>query len=147
MQPAMNALSALIAAVCGAAIGTLFTVAHRAVAPFLGIEVPYGIVLGLASVIAFLVAMRLLWETRWPAVGGALGVIGAVAVLTFAGAGGSVVVAADGFGWTWLVAAPLAAAVVVAWPRRRVRSSPEGTEADDTMDGPGTLGHEPAEER
>ncbi len=142
----MTAVAAVIAAVCGAALGILFTVAHRATVLVLGLDLPYGIVLGVIAALAFLVAMRLLWDTRWPAVGGAVGLLGAIAVMSFRGSGGSVIISADAFGWAWLIVPTLVAVVVIAWPRTwlRARSQrPVLSEGDDTIDGPA----EPAEER
>ncbi len=142
----MTAIAALVSAVCGAAIGILFTVAHRATMPIGDLAFPYGIVLGVVSAVAFLAAMRLLWDTRWPAVGGAIGLFAAIVVLSFGGPGGSVVVTADGFGWTWLILPTVAAAIAVAWPKtplgvlRRRRAESVG---DGTIEVP----EEPAEER
>jgi len=141
----MTALAALVSAICGAAIGVLFTVAHRATTPILGIDVPYGIVLGLASAIAFLAAMRLLWDTRWPTVGGAVGLVAAILVLSFTGPGGSVIVTDDAYGWTWLALTPVAAALAIAWPRmplRRHAARPAASAGGDTIGGP----ESPAEE-
>jgi len=138
----MTAVSALVAAVCGAAIGVLFTVAHRASVEAAGLEIPYGIVLGIGCAVAFLGAMRLLWDTRWPTVGGALGLIAAILLLSFTGPGGSVIVTDDGYGWTWLILAPLAAIVVIAWPRRRRSARQDASVAEDTIEGP----EKPAEE-
>jgi len=141
----MTGISALVAAVCGAAIGVLFTVAHRATTDVAGIPFPYGIVLGIASAIAFLAAMRLLWDTRWPAIGGGIGLVAAILVLSFTGPGGSVIVRDDAYGWTWLILAPVAALAVIAWPRARTRrhAARRGASAGgDTIEGP----EKPAEE-
>lgn len=135
----MTAIAAIIAAICGAAIGLLFTVAHHATVAIGEFDFPYGIVLGLACAMGFLVAMRLLWETRWPTVGGAVGFVAAVLVLAFTGPGGSVIVRDDAFGWTWLVAAPIAALITVVWPRRRARrheAGPAASVVGDTIGEP-----------
>jgi len=152
VQRILTVISVLIAAACGAVLGVLFTIAHRATVAFAGIDVPYGTILGIVSIGAFLVAMRLLWDTRWPALGAAVGVAGAVVVLTFAGVGGTVIVGDDAFGWTWLIASILTAAVVVAWPRRRTRTAPtepsasEAAAPDGTIDEPEPRGRASAEE-
>jgi len=141
----MTALAALVSAVCGAAIGVLFTVAHRATVPVAGFDFPYGIVLGIACAVGFLAAMRLLWETRWPTVGGAIGFIAAILALSFTGPGGSVIVTDDGYGWTWLILAPIAALITIAWPRmplRRHAARRNATSAGDTIGEP----EKPAEE-
>lgn len=139
VQYVMTAIAAIIAAICGAAIGLLFTVAHHATVAIGDFDFPYGIVLGLASEIGFLVAMRLLWETRWPTVGGAVGLVAAILVLSLTGPGGSVIVRDDAFGWTWLVSAPIAALITIVWPRRRVRrhkAAPAESVGDDTIGEP-----------
>jgi hypothetical protein len=152
VQRVLTLISASIAAACGAVLAILFTVAHRATVAMLGIDVPYGIAAGLVSIIAFLIAMRLLWDTRWPAIGAAIGVVGAVGILTFVGVGGTVIVGNDAFGWTWLVTSVLVSAVIVAWPRRRPRraapapSEPEAGVPTGTIDEPLPLGRASAEE-
>jgi len=133
VQHVMTAISAIIAAVCGAAIGVLFTVAHRATVPVGPVELPYGIVLGLLSVVALLTALRLLWDTRWPTVGAAVGIVAATLALSFDGPGGSVVVSADGYGWTWIIAPAVIGALAIAWPRALRRRAASGGE--DTIDG------------
>lgn len=141
MQNVMIALAALIAGVCGAAVGVLFTVAHRAELTIAGLPVPYAIVLGIVCAVGFLAAMRLLWDTRWPSIGGALGFAAAVLVISFGGLGGTVIVLDDALGWAWLVLAPLAALITIAWPRRRARRR-VARAGEDTIGGP----EKPAEE-
>ncbi len=124
-------------ALCGAALGLIFTVAHRATTPLWGIDFPYGIVLGVLAAAAVVGAMRLLWESRLPAVGAAVGFAVGILALAFGGVGGGVIVANDGWGWTWVLLAVLTLAVGLVWPdgwprlRRRARS-----EVADTMDEP-----------
>ncbi len=135
----MIAIAAVIAGVCGAALGILFTVAHRATVEVLGFDFPYGIVLGVLAVIAFLVAMRLLWDGRWPAVGGAVGLVAALGLMSFRGAGGSVIVVSDAFGWTWLIVPTALSVIAVVWPRRLLRRRsprPDAQVGNGTMDGP-----------
>ncbi len=127
-------IGALVAALCGAAIGLIFTVAHRATVPVLGIAFPYGIVLGVIAVTALVAAMRLLWDVRIPAIGAAVGVVVGIAVLSSQGAGGGVVVASDAYGWTWLALPTVAVIVAVLWPRMRGRGG--ASEDVDTMDAP-----------
>lgn len=149
MRFLLPGLSALIAAICGAAIGILFTVAHGATMAVGPIAFPYGIVLGFASVGAYLVAMRLLWDTRVPAIGGAIGVVGALLVLAVGTPAGAVVLASDAFGWTWAIGATAIAALAVAWPRRVRRSRPEGRDGQEPTGGEDTIEahEEPAEDR
>lgn len=141
----MTAFAALISALCGAAIGVLFTVAHRATVPIGELAFPYGIVLGALSAAAFLAAMRLLWDTRWPTVGGGVGLVAAILLLSFTGPGGSVIVSDDAYGWTWLILAPVVAVVAVLWPRmprRRHAARRSDAVGEVTIGGP----EKPAEE-
>lgn len=141
----MTAFAALVSAVCGAAIGVLFTVAHRATMPIGGFDFPYGIVLGMVCAVGFLAAMRLLWDTRWPTIGGAIGLVAAILTLSFTGPGGSVIVSADAGGWTWLILPPVAALIAIVWPRmplRRHAARRAAAVGDDTMGVP----EKPAEE-
>lgn len=125
----MNWVGAVVAAVFGAALGVLFTVAHDATAWFW--RAPVGLVLGLLAVAALLGALRLLWETRLPAIGAAVGLIVAVAVVA-SGALAGAVGAADGLlGWLWVIGADVIAVAAVLWPEPRAASETDAT----TMDG------------
>ena len=139
-------IGAVIAAACGAAIGVLFTVAHRATASVWGFDLPYGLVLGIVAVVALLAAMRLLWEGRIPAIGAGAGVLAGIAAFAFRGAGGGVLIADDALGWTWLVVPAAAVVAAILWPRHRGRrrARTDGSEGADTMDG---HPQEPAEEQ
>lgn len=113
--------SSLVAAVLGAGVGLVTTFAHRQYVVDLGIPAPFGIFIGLAIVGALLVGLRLVFDSRIVAAAGAVGVLGAILVLTIPGAGGSQVVFGDAIGFAWALAPVVIAAVVVGMPFRRRR--------------------------
>ena len=73
-------------------------------------------------VLAFLVALRLAFPTRWFALAAGVGVVGAIALLALPGAsGGSTVILLNAVGIVWTVAPAVLTVAVAAWPRRRRR--------------------------
>lgn len=130
------------AALAGLLVGVIGTFKHRVgVSVATGAGLPVGLVLCLAMVLVFLIALRLASPARWIAAAGAVGVVAAVAVLALPGPGGSRVVLQDVAGITWLVGPVVLAAVVVAWPRRAGRR-PRRPASDGAG---GILGDRPAE--
>ena len=121
MRQPSNWISGIITLLCGGLLGLLMTVAHRATWTVAGWPLPVGIVLGVLGALAFATACRLLWESRIPAAGAAVGVVlaqGVVALLP----GGAVFYRADGFDaidglWAFLPGLLVIAAVV--WPSGR----------------------------
>ena len=99
----------------GAAIGALFTLAHRDILL---------LVVGLVAIACLLAGLRLLSLGRGPAIAAAVGVIGAIAVLGLRGPGGSIVIQYDLLGWVLQLGAVAVAAIVVAWPRIARRHDP-----------------------
>jgi len=120
-------IGAVFALACGGVLGFVLTIAHRAAVVVAGATVPTGLLLGLVSIGAFLAALRVLEPGRIPALGGALGVVGAVLVLATQGLGGRVVVADEPIGYAWLLGALVVSAGAVVWPRGR-------SAARDTME-------------
>jgi hypothetical protein len=104
-------LCVLVGAI-GVFVGVVTTFTHRQLPPV-------GLAAGIAIVGCLLAGARLVFGSRIVAGAAAAGLLGAVAVLSLPGAGGSVVVSDDAAGWTWAIATPLIAAVVLAWPRMR----------------------------
>ncbi|WP_375389856.1 hypothetical protein [uncultured Amnibacterium sp.] len=117
------ALGAPVALLGGVAVGTIGTFKHQVgVSAATGTGWPVGLVLALAMVVLFLVALRLAFPSRWFAGAAAAGVVGAVALLSLPGAsGGSTVILLNAVGIVWTVAPAVLGAAVVGWPRRRVR--------------------------
>ena len=101
----------------GAALGLVMTAVHRSSGPIGGVEVPWGIIVALASVVALLVGSRLALASRIPP---ALAGVALLAMSIFVSSptrGGSVLVGNDlpGNLWTWLV--PLIVLGAVFWPK------------------------------
>lgn len=105
-------VGSLLAAVLGVVVGVITTFTHR---QWEGL----GVVAGLAIVAALLAGLRLIFDSRTVAAAAAIGVLAALALLTMPGAGGSVLVVDEPVGWVWAYGAPLLAATVVVWPRKR----------------------------
>jgi N-acetyl-1-D-myo-inositol-2-amino-2-deoxy-alpha-D-glucopyranoside deacetylase len=123
-----------LALLAGVLVGTLGTFKHQVgVSAATGAGLPYGLVLSLAMVAAVLAALRVGFGTRLFAAAAAVGVIGAVLLLSLKGPGGSVVVLANGEAVVWTVGPALIAAVAVGAPRLRRRRERE--RADGILDG------------
>ena len=120
-------------AIGGLLVGVLGTFKHRVgISAATGTGLPIGLVLGLAMIALFLVALRLTFPSRWFVAAAALGVVVACEVLALPGRGGGRVVlldvpgVVDVVGIVWLVAPAVVAVLVVAWPRRRGRQRGDG---------------------
>jgi N-acetyl-1-D-myo-inositol-2-amino-2-deoxy-alpha-D-glucopyranoside deacetylase len=96
-------------------------------------------VLSLVMAAALLAGMRLLFGSRVVAVAAALGLLGAAAVLSQPGAGGSALVPANGPGYAWTFGPLLVAMVVIAWP-----TLPPRTDAPAEVPAGDTAGAQPA---
>lgn len=110
----------------GLVVGTIGTFKHQVgISAATGTGLPVGLVLTLAMVTVFLLALRLAFPSRWFAGAGAMGVVGAIALLTLPGpSGGSSVILLNIAGVVWTLAPAVLAAAVVGWPRRRPRAQP-----------------------
>lgn len=95
----------------GMAVGFVTTFTHRQ-------YVPWGLVIGLVVIGALVAGFRLVFDSRVIAAAAAVGVVGATGLLVFPGAGGSVFVLDDVYGYIWAIAPTLLAVAIVAWPRR-----------------------------
>ena len=130
-------LGLLASLLAGVVVGTIGTFKHQVgISAATGTGLPVGLVLSIAMVVVFLVALRVSFATRWYAAAAAAGAAAAVALLSLPGAsGGSTVVLLNIAGVVWTVAPAVLAAAVVGWPRiaRRPRSAPapDGILADD----------------
>ncbi|MBF4579956.1 PIG-L family deacetylase [Frigoribacterium sp. VKM Ac-2530] len=105
-----------LALAAGAVFGALGTVAHQGTVTVAGAPIWSGLVLSLVMAAALLAGMRLLFGSRVVAVAVALGLLGAAALLSQPGAGGSALVPANGPGYAWTFGPLLIAMVVIAWP-------------------------------
>ncbi|MEI5583336.1 MULTISPECIES: DUF6113 family protein [unclassified Agromyces] len=122
-----------IATVVGLVYGTVATIGHRHAWQVGDVSIPWGLVAGLVGVAALLLGIRLVAGGRAAAIGAAVGVVGAVALLSLPGPGGSVLVASGVVGTVWSVGPALIAVLVVAWPslpsRGAARAHPAATHA------------------
>jgi N-acetyl-1-D-myo-inositol-2-amino-2-deoxy-alpha-D-glucopyranoside deacetylase len=109
------ALAAVFAFAIGVAVGFVTTFTHHQ-------YLPWGLVIGLAVIVALITGFRLVFDSRIIAGAAALGLILATGVLMLPGAGGSVFVVDDPAGYIWAIAPTLLAVTVVAWPRRRIET-------------------------
>ena len=119
----------------GLVVGVIGTFKHQVgISAATGTGLPVGLVLSLAMVTVFLLALRLAFPSRWFAGAGAMGIVGAIALLTLPGpSGGSSVILLNPAGIVWTLGPAVLAAAVVGWPRRRPR-------ARDARDGSGIMG-------
>ncbi|WP_298012554.1 DUF6113 family protein [uncultured Microbacterium sp.] len=96
-------------AVLGAVVGAVGTVAHASLEPL-------GVILAVIASTALVLALRLLID-RWASVAASVGLIGAIVLFSGPGPGGSIIAPAeDPYALVWAIAAPLLAAVIVAFP-------------------------------
>jgi len=83
----------------------------------MGIDVPWGLVLSLATLAAYLLGLRLVRGERLSAIFGALGILICVFVFSQRSTGGSVLVPDNVLGSIWAIAPTLIATIIVAWPK------------------------------
>ena len=105
-------------------MGLLGTAIQQGVLYIGSFPLPWGLVLALALVVTYLLGLRLVVESRWPAILGLVGIL--LVTLIFLGetAAGSILIPANTWGTIWSAAPGIIGAIVVAWPRlkRRVAS-------------------------
>lgn len=121
-------VSAVLLVLAGAVFGAIGTVAHQLTVTW-GVTVPLGLIVALLAYTALLVGLRLLGQSRLPALLAALGAIAVVLLFTQQSAGGSVLIPNNLLGQVWLVGPILIAAVVIAWPDVRGRRTSASTSA------------------
>lgn len=108
-------LSSVFALLVGLVVGVITTFTH-------GQLPPWGVVAGLAVVIALVIGFRLVFDSRLIAGAAAIGVVIAGAVLALPGAGGTALSLDGPAGWIWALGPAILSAVVIAWPRPGYRS-------------------------
>ena len=109
-------IACVFAFLIGVATGIITTFTHRQFAPF-------GIIIGIVVITALIVGFRLVFESRIITASAALGVVAAIGLLALPTASGSVVIEDGVLGYIWVIVPALIGAVVVAWPRARVRAT------------------------
>ena len=102
-------LAALFAFVVGVAVGFITTFTHRGLPP-------WGLVAGLAIIAAAVLGFRLVFASRIIGAAAAIGAIGATALLTLPGAGGTAFAPSDPIGYAWAIAPSVLALTALAWP-------------------------------
>jgi hypothetical protein len=112
VAPLARIAVALLALVVGAAMGTVASFAHAAVAP-------WALIGGLVIVAAYVLGVRLAFDRRAPGIAAALGVVGSVLLIALAPVDAVVLDLEEPLAIAWLVAAPLVAAAAVFWPLPR----------------------------
>ncbi|MBI5161361.1 MAG: hypothetical protein HY996_08110 [Micrococcales bacterium] len=113
-------VAVLLAVIVGLFVGGITSFTHRQWPLSLGsVRLPLGLLVGIAIVAAVVIGIRLAFRSRIVALGAAVGVLAAIAVLASRGPGGAVVILQDWVGWTWVIAPAAIAAVTVTRPRRR----------------------------
>ena len=101
----------------GLFVGSVTTVVHQSVVTVAGVDVPWGMILGLLVVAGFLVGLRIVVQDRLVVLIAALGLVAMVFMLSQASTGGSVLIPNNLWGTIWAIAPTLIATIVVAWPR------------------------------
>jgi hypothetical protein len=114
------ALASLFAFAIGVAAGFVTTFTHRGLPP-------WGVIAGLAIVVALVLGFRLVFASRIIGAAAALGMIGATALLMLPGAGGTVFVVDDPIGYAWAIGPTVLAVLVLTVPqpvaRREARAA------------------------
>ena len=110
----------LVAAVIGGLYGVAGTIGHSV----LWGPAPIGLLVASLSALALLVAVRALVGRFSVTLATALGMLGAVMLLSGRGPGGSVLVPNTGLSMIWLGVVALGALLVLAWPRLSSRVDP-----------------------
>lgn len=90
---------------------------------------PLGIAAVVTMILTFVVGLRLIARTRWPALLGVVTVFTVVVVLSGSDDQGSVLVMGDGTGLVFLGLSVLAATVALAWPKFSARAASYDREA------------------
>lgn len=100
----------------GVYVGCVISVYHA-------LGFPIGLILSLLSVALVLMALRIIFPHRTPAVISAVGLISALGLLAGLDTQGSVLIMADNAGFLLLSGVALVVVVSLAWPRFASRSS------------------------
>ncbi len=116
------------AAVLGFVVGVIFagmaTVAHQSTVQLGPLDLPWGLILGLAGITALLVGLRLVLHDRVTVLFTALGMLITIFVLSLRSTGGSVLIPEGALGLAWTMGPAIIAAIVIAWPRLPARPAP-----------------------
>ncbi|MCU1425462.1 MAG: mycothiol biosynthesis protein [Microbacteriaceae bacterium] len=115
-------LITLVTLVLGALIGALGTVAHGVVLTVGAVDIPTGLIVGLIVVATVLAGLRIVLDSRVPAVAAAVGIIAVVNLLSTRSTGGSVLIPDTDIAYFWVYGPVAIGFVVLAWPKLPQRS-------------------------
>lgn len=107
----------VLALILGALFGLLGTLAHLATVTIGSVDIPYGLILALLATSALLVGLRLVLHDRLMVLLCAIGMLGAIFLLSLRSTGGSVLIPQSPPGLIWTIVPTLVAALVIAWPK------------------------------
>ena len=116
-RPIIRTLLTVVAIAFSFVVGSVTTVIHQSIFSVGGIPLPWGLVLGFALVVAWLVGLVLVGVSRWGLVVSSLAIVGMVYLFSQRGPGGSVLVPESWMGNAWIICVPLVCIVMMFWPR------------------------------
>ena len=122
-EPLERILFLVASLIGGAVVGLLGTVAQQGVLYLGSFPLPWGLLLAIALVVAYVVGLRLYFESRWPSIVGLVGILVVTLVLLGETAGGSILIPANLWGTIWSGVPGIIGAIVVAWPRLKRRTA------------------------
>ena len=105
----------------GSLIGAVGTPLSQASFSAGDVSVPWGLIVALIVVAAYLGGLRLVSSGRWLALWGAIGILVTVFLMSLEGPGGGVLVPANLAGTVWAIAPAVIAVVAVAFPSLAAR--------------------------
>ena len=108
-----------------AVVGAVTTVIHQSHVTVAGVDVPWGLVLGLVVVVAWLLGLSLISISRWGLLLSGLVLLASVFLLSQRGPGGSVLVPESWIGNAWMIGVPLVTVALIFWPRVSRRRAQE----------------------
>lgn len=120
-------LNILLLVLFGAVVGAVGTSAHQVSARVWGVDVPWGLAVAIAASGCLVVGVRLVTEGRVATIATAVGVVGAIALFSLKGPGGSVLIPDNVVGQVWVFAPAVVAAIAIAWPEPRPRREASGS--------------------
>ena len=116
----------------GFAFGAFMTFGHQASLRIGEVELHWGLALAIFGSAALLLGVRLVTPTRTDCFVVALGMLGAIALLSFPGPGGSVLIPANLAGTIWAFSPTVIAILVLAWPNPGPRKRPHAATGDQS---------------
>jgi membrane-bound ClpP family serine protease len=126
-------LNTLLLVLLGVVVGAVGTSAHQVSGTLGGVAVPWGLALAIGASGCLIVGVRLVTAGRLSTIAVAVGVVGAIALFSLKGPGGSVLIPDNVVGQVWVFAPVVIAAAAIAWPelRRHLPSGPAAAPAPE----------------